>query len=88
VQVRISDTGVGIATDELPLLFSEYRRLKGTASTEGTGLGLYIVKNIVKSHGGIVDVESQLGKGATFVLTFPRADRATLTGEAQMKFAS
>ena len=67
----ISDTGVGIAAEDLPLLFSEYRRIKGSSSTEGTGLGLYIVKNIVKSHGGTVNVESELGKGSTFVLRFP-----------------
>src|SRR6185503_17441814 len=66
VRVMIRDTGVGIATEDLPLLFSEYRRLKGSGSTEGSGLGLYIVKNIVKSHGGTVHVESELDKGTTF----------------------
>jgi signal transduction histidine kinase len=55
----------------LPLLFSEFRRLKTAAATEGSGLGLYIVKNIVKGHGGTVEVESDLGRGATFILRFP-----------------
>jgi signal transduction histidine kinase len=49
VRVMIRDTGVGIATEDLPLLFSEYRRLKGSGSTKGSGLGLYIVKNILKA---------------------------------------
>lgn len=71
VCVKIADTGVGIAPDDLPLLFAEYGRLKGAGGTEGTGLGLYIVKNIMKSHGGSVRVESELGRGATFTLYFP-----------------
>lgn len=71
VCVRIRDTGVGIPRDELPLLFSEFRRLKTAAATEGSGLGLYIVKNIVNGHGGTVEVESDLGRGATFILRFP-----------------
>jgi len=88
VRVMIRDTGVGIATEDLPLLFSEYRRLKGSGSTEGSGLGLYIVKNIVKSHGGTVNVESELGKGTTFVLTFPIAAKLAPVTDAQIKLAS
>jgi signal transduction histidine kinase len=71
VRVKVSDTGIGISKDELPLLFSEFRRLTGASTTEGSGLGLYIVKNIVKGHGGTVEVESDLGVGATFILHFP-----------------
>jgi signal transduction histidine kinase len=88
VRVMIRDTGVGIATEDLPLLFSEYRRLKGSGSTEGSGLGLYIVKNIVKSHGGTVKVESELDKGTTFVLTFPIAAKLAPVTDAQIKLAS
>lgn len=69
--VRVRDTGVGIARDELPALFSEFHRAKTIAPTEGSGLGLYIVKNLVKGHGGTVEVESELGQGSTFVLRFP-----------------
>jgi signal transduction histidine kinase len=75
VCVKMSDTGIGISKDELPLLFSEFRRLKGAGTTEGSGLGLYIVKNIVRGHGGTVDVESELGAGATFILHFPIAGK-------------
>jgi signal transduction histidine kinase len=75
VCVKVSDTGIGISKDEMPLLFSEFRRLKGASTTEGSGLGLYIVKNIVKGHGGTVDVESELGAGATFILCFPIAGK-------------
>jgi signal transduction histidine kinase len=75
VLVKVSDTGTGIARNEIPLLFSEYGRLPGASSTEGSGLGLYIVKNLVKAHGGTVDVESEPGQGATFTLRFPIASR-------------
>jgi len=75
VCVKVIDTGIGIAKDEMPLLFSEFRRLEGAGTTEGSGLGLYIVKNIVKGHGGTIDVESELGAGATFILCFPIAGK-------------
>jgi len=75
VRVKVSDTGIGISKDEMPLLFSEFRRLTGASTTEGSGLGLYIVKNIVKGHGGTIDVESELGAGATFILHFPIAGK-------------
>jgi len=71
VCVSIKDTGKGIPRDEVPLLFSEFRRLSGTAKIEGTGLGLFIVKTIVEAHGGTVDVESQEGQGSTFTIRFP-----------------
>jgi signal transduction histidine kinase len=80
----VSDTGIGISKDEMTLLFSEFRRLKGASTTEGTGLGLYIVKNIVKGHGGTVDVESELGAGATFLLHFPNCRKTPVSrGEQQ-----
>jgi len=87
VCVKVRDTGIGVPSDELPLLFSEFRRLKGSGTTEGTGLGLYIVKNIVKGHGGTVDVKSELGAGATFILRFPIAGKLTLSAGAQNRAA-
>ncbi|MFQ5904187.1 MAG: sensor histidine kinase [Candidatus Binatia bacterium] len=71
VCVSVKDTGMGIPKDELPLLFSEFRRLKGTAKIEGTGLGLFIVKTVVEAHGGTVAVESKEGQGTTFSIRFP-----------------
>ena len=69
--VRVRDTGAGIPREELPLLFSEFRRLSGSGVVEGTGLGLYIVKTIVEAHGGKVEAESQLGAGSTFIIRIP-----------------
>jgi signal transduction histidine kinase len=88
VRVKVSDTGIGISKDELPLLFSEFRRLTGASTTEGSGLGLYIVKNIVKGHGGTVEVESDLGVGATFILHFPFVGKRTVSrGEQRQAVA-
>ena len=69
--VKVSDTGLGIPEDEISGLFSEFRRLKGSADIEGTGLGLFIVKTIVDSHDGSIEVESKEGSGTTFTLLLP-----------------
>lgn len=71
VCISVKNTGMGIPQDELPLLFSEFRRLKGTGKVDGTGLGLFIVKTIVEAHGGTVNVESKEGEGTTFSIRLP-----------------
>lgn len=71
VLVSVKDTGMGIPEDELPLLFTEFKRLKGTAKIEGTGLGLFIVKTIVEAHGGTIYAESRQGHGSSFVIRLP-----------------
>ena len=70
VLFTVSDTGPGIAPDEIPSLFDRYSQGDYKAS-EGTGLGLYIVGGIVKAHGGRVWVESPPGGGATFKFELP-----------------
>jgi signal transduction histidine kinase len=71
VCVSVNDTGMGIPEPELPLLFSEFRRLNGAGAVEGTGLGLFIVKTVVEAHGGSVEAQSQGGHGTTFTIRFP-----------------
>jgi len=71
VCVAVKDTGIGIPKEELPLLFSQFRRLKGSAKVEGTGLGLFIVKTIIEAHKGTVQAESEDGKGSTFTVKVP-----------------
>jgi signal transduction histidine kinase len=71
IVVRVKDTGVGIAPEEISRLFSEFQRLTGAGNTEGSGLGLFIVKTIVEAHGGSVSVESALGAGTTFTILLP-----------------
>jgi PAS domain S-box-containing protein len=73
VQVRISDTGVGVPADELPRLFERFFRTSSATSqaVQGTGLGLAIAKAIVVGHGGQVTVESEEGVGTTFQFDLP-----------------
>jgi two-component system, NtrC family, sensor kinase len=69
VRVRISDTGTGIAAEHLPRIFDPFFTTKGDRS--GTGLGLSFVHRTVEDHGGTIKVESSVGGGTTFVITFP-----------------
>jgi PAS domain S-box-containing protein len=73
VKVWVADQGVGIPPDALPNLFSKFFRVdnRDTRSIGGTGLGLALVKEIIKAHGGRVWVESVVGKGSTFCFTLP-----------------
>lgn len=71
VRIAVKDTGIGIPQDDLPLLFSQFQRLKGSAKVEGTGLGLFIVKTIIEAHKGTVKVESVGGQGSTFTIRIP-----------------
>lgn len=75
IVVKVKDTGIGIPKDEIPSLFSEFHRLTGSLNTEGTGLGLFIVKTIVEDHGGSIAVESETGVGTTFTITLPKASK-------------
>jgi signal transduction histidine kinase len=69
VQLQVRDTGSGIPTEQLPHIFEPLY----TTKQEGTGLGLYIMQEIVAAHRGKVNVESVVGQGTTFTLTLPRA---------------
>ncbi|OCX54077.1 hypothetical protein BEL04_07340 [Mucilaginibacter sp. PPCGB 2223] len=69
--VEISDTGIGIAEEQLPLIFNRFKKFKQSLQQESFGLGLPIVKSIADFHNIRIDVASQLGKGTTFKLTFP-----------------
>ena len=71
VCVSFRDTGIGIPPEDLPLLFSQFKRLKGSAKIEGTGLGLFIVKTIIEAHKGTVQVESPDGQGSIFTVRVP-----------------
>lgn len=70
--VRVSDTGVGIAEDDIGHLFDRFFRANGTDGIPGAGLGLAIVKAIVDAHEGRIDVRSTVGAGTTFEVRLPR----------------
>jgi PAS domain S-box-containing protein len=78
----VSDTGVGIAQDDLPRLFREFEQLPqpGGVRPEGTGLGLALTRRLVELHGGKVEVESELGKGSTFSVFLPLRSPDETTG--------
>ena len=68
VRVRVSETGCGIAPDRIAAIFDDFV----TTKRRGLGLGLAISKKIVEQLGGQISVTSEVGKGTTFVLDFPR----------------
>ena len=72
VELAVSDTGVGISEDELPLIFERFYRADAARSEEGAGLGLSIARQIAEAHGGAIEVTSKLGAGSEFVLVLPR----------------
>ena len=73
VKLEISDTGIGITTEDLNKIFNEFYRSKNAKAAElrGTGLGMSIVKNLIKQYGGSIDVQSQIEKGTTVTISFP-----------------
>jgi signal transduction histidine kinase len=75
----IKDTGVGIPQDQQPRIFTKFFRGANVMrmDTEGTGLGLFISKNIVEAHGGKIWFESEEGKGTTFHFTLPVKEEFT-----------
>ena len=72
--IRVSDTGQGMTKEQLGKLFDEYARFnqETNRSTEGTGLGMSITKNLIRLMGGDISVESELGKGSTFTVHLPQ----------------
>lgn len=73
VLLTVADRGIGIAEDQLPLIFDRFYRSPDPLARrqKGTGLGLTIVRYIIEAHGGTVDVRSSLGQGTTFGIHFP-----------------
>lgn len=71
----VSDTGIGIPADELPLIFERFYRTDKSRdrATGGTGIGLTIASSIIKAHGGTLTAHSAPGEGTTFTITLPRA---------------
>jgi hypothetical protein len=75
VELAVRDTGTGIAPEEISHLFERFYRAKGVRARthEGTGIGLALVQELVRLHGGTVRVESVPGEGSTFTVSIPAA---------------
>lgn len=73
VELTVADTGTGIPADELPKLFDRFHRVEGARgrSHEGSGIGLALVQELVRLHGGSVGVESREGEGTVFTVSLP-----------------
>jgi signal transduction histidine kinase len=73
IQFKIADSGIGIPQKDFNKVFTKFFRAKNAIGyeTSGSGLGLYVVKNIVEKHGGRIHVDSEENKGTTFTITLP-----------------
>jgi PAS domain S-box-containing protein len=91
VELTISDTGVGIPTDELPHVFVRFHRVEGQhgRTHEGSGIGLALVRELVNLHGGEVRVSSAVGRGTSFVVVLPyRESRSGIAGGREISTAT
>jgi len=72
-KISVQDSGVGIAKDELKKVFDKFYRAPAVKGQDvrGSGLGLALAKNIIEAHGGIIEVESEVGKGSKFTIRIP-----------------
>ncbi|MDY0743337.1 ATP-binding protein [Paucibacter sp. R3-3] len=88
-ELVVSDTGPGIAAEQLPLLFDRFHRVANTParSQEGTGIGLALVRELVQMHGGTIRVESTPGQGSRFIVALPLG-RAHLPADATVADAA
>jgi two-component system phosphate regulon sensor histidine kinase PhoR len=82
--VTVSDTGVGIAPDELERVFERFFKSDKARRSDGTGLGLAIAKHIVQSHGGSISAQSTPGVGSSFTFTLPLAEIEATPGESAL----
>lgn len=75
-RLRVRDEGVGIAPEAQRRVFERFERERAAKAESGYGLGLYIVRQLVEAHGGVIHVESVPGRGATFTVDLPRVPRS------------
>lgn len=82
IQVSVSDTGIGIRTEDLPQVFQPFAAIHKPTWMKGTGLGLSVTKEIIEAHGGKIRAESDgEGKGTTFTFTLPKLKEEADFGE-------
>jgi signal transduction histidine kinase/CheY-like chemotaxis protein len=75
IRISVSDTGIGISSEDQERIFDEFSQLGDSATrSEGTGLGLALTRRLVEAHGGRIEVESAPGRGSRFVVVLPHAE--------------
>jgi signal transduction histidine kinase len=85
----VEDRGIGIAADDLDKLFNPFFRAQNASGVSGTGLGLVLVKEIMRHHKGVVGVRSNIGAGTTVELKLPLSElgaAGTKSSKANKKF--
>ena len=85
MKLKVVDTGIGIAKNDLQKVFERYYRVNENTKTVGDGLGLAFVKSLVELHGGTISVESEEGKGSTFMVVLPLEQPEELKTNSNMK---
>jgi signal transduction histidine kinase len=83
LEISVKDSGIGVPSEEIAKLFTKFFRAPNAVkfATEGSGLGLYIAKNIVEAHGGQMWAESEMNRGSTFYFTLPTDPSLVPTSE-------
>ncbi len=71
VRVTVTDTGIGIAEDDLPRIFERFYKADKSRSSRGTGLGLAIARHVIEAHGGTIRADSREGSGSMFMFSLP-----------------
>jgi signal transduction histidine kinase len=72
-ELVVSDTGVGISKEQLPLIFERFYRVDKARRRGGVGLGLAIARQIAEAHSGGIEARSEPGRGSTFILRIPQS---------------
>lgn len=75
ILVSVADTGMGISKQDLPHIFQDFYVGESGVAQKSSGLGLPLTRRIVETHGGFISVESELGKGSTFLISLPVCQR-------------
>src|SRR4029079_11127939 len=78
IEVRVRDSGVGIPAEDLERIFDRYYRVRAAEGTsaEGYGIGLALVRTLLRLHGSSIRAESEVGRGSVFVFTLPSSGEA------------
>ncbi len=74
--LTVEDSGYGIAEEDLEAIFDRFKQVgRSSSEQQGTGLGLAITKRLIELHGGRIKVESEVGKGTSFIVTLPVSNK-------------